>query len=197
MTGLPDFSACPGAAEPGPQHRGTIHIGHSMEYIERAYDDAKYGQPSRQPLIEMTIPSAVDPTLAPPGDHIVQLFVQYAPYHLRDGHWDEQRQSFSRRCLARIDAHAPGFSQQVKHYQVLTPPDLEREYGLTGGNIFHGAMNPAQLLSLRPVPGWADHRTPIRGLYLCGAGCHPGGGVSGLPGRNAARAVLADRADRA
>ncbi len=192
VKGLPDFLACPGAEAPGPQHRGTIHIGPDMAAIERAYDDAKYGQPSRHPLIEMTIPSALDPSLAPPGHHVVQLFVQYAPYRLAEGDWDSTREAFADRCLAEIDRYAPGFSAQVLHRQVLAPPDLEREYGLTGGNIFHGAMTPSQLLSLRPVPGWADHRTPIRGLYLCGAGCHPGGGVTALPGRNAARAVLHD-----
>lgn len=189
---LPDFSACPGSDKPGPQHRGTIHIGPSMEAIERAYDAAKYGQFSPHPLIEMTIPSALDDSLAPPGHHIVQLFVQYAPYALLGDDWDNQRAAFADTCLAEIDRYAPGFSQHVLHRQVLTPPDLEREFGLTGGNIFHGAMTPSQLLSLRPVPGWADHRSPIQGLYLCGSGAHPGGGVSGLPGRNAARAVLRD-----
>ncbi len=192
VRGLPDFLACPGGDEPGPQHRGTIHLGSSMDTIERAYDDAKYGRCSQSPLIEMTIPSAVDPGLAPAGDHIVQLFVQYAPYQLIDSDWESERAPFTARCLAEIDRYAPGFSSSVLHSQTLTPPDLEREFGLTGGNIFHGAMSPAQLFSLRPVPGWADHRTPLRGLYLCGAGCHPGGGVTGIPGRNAARAVLRD-----
>ncbi len=189
---LPDFSACPGSDEPGPQHRGTIHIGPSMDALERAYDAAKYGQFSPHPLIEMTIPSALDDNLAPPGHHIVQLFVQYAPYTLRDADWSSQRDRFAATCLAEIDRYAPGFSQHVLHRQVLTPVDLEHEFALTGGNIFHGAMTPSQLLSLRPVPGWADHRSPLQGLYLCGAGAHPGGGVSGLPGRNAARAVLSD-----
>ncbi len=189
---LPDFSACPGADSPGPQHRGTIHIGADMATLERAFDDAKYGRPSTHPLIEMTIPSAVDSSLAPAGHHIVQLFVQYAPYRLAEGDWDTQREPFAERCLQEIERYAPGFADTVLHRQVLSPVDLEREFAMTGGNIFHGAMSPAQLLSLRPVPGWSDHRTPIRGLYLCGAGTHPGGGVTGLPGRNAARAVLAD-----
>ncbi len=192
VAGLPNFSACPGSNEPGPQHHGTIHIGPNMAALERAYDAAKYGQYSPHPLIEMTIPSALDSSLAPPGHHIVQLFVQYAPYSLAEGDWDTHRDAFADACLAEIDRYAPGFSTQVLHRQVLTPPDLEREFGLTGGNIFHGAMSPSQLLSLRPVPGWADHRSPIQGLYLCGSGAHPGGGVSGLPGRNAARAVMQD-----
>lgn len=189
---LPDFLARPGSDKPGPQHQGTIHIGADRETIERAYDDAKYGRPSQRPMIEMTIPSALDPSLAPAGHHIVQLFVQYAPYALKEGGWDTERERFADVCLAEIDRYAPGFSKGVLHRQVLAPPDLEREFGLTGGNIFHGAMGFSQLLSQRPVPGWSDYRTPLAGLYLCGSGCHPGGGVTGLPGRNAAKAILAD-----
>ena len=192
VDGLPDFIARPGDGTPGPEHRGTIHMGPDLETLERAFDAAKYGQISPHPLIEMTIPSVLDDALAPPGRHVVQLFVQYAPYQLRDGDWNGQREVLAERCLAEIDRYAPGFSGKVLYRQVLTPPDLERDFGLTGGNIFHGAMSPSQLLSLRPVLGWADHRCPLPGLYLCGAGAHPGGGVSGLPGRNAARAVLAD-----
>ncbi len=192
VSALPQFTGFPSRSEPAPHHRGTIHIGDTLDLLERAYDDAKYGRASRTPLIEMTIPSALDTTLAPSGHHIVQLFVQYTPYSLRESSWEIERDMFADRCLHEIDRYAPGFSQSVLHRQVLTPPDLEREFGLTGGNIFHGAMSPSQLLSLRPVPGWADYRTPIRGLYLCGSGTHPGGGVTGMPGRNAARAVLAD-----
>lgn len=188
VKGRPNFS---GMSENDTSHlRGTIHIGHSMEALELAYDDAKYGRASRTPLIEMTIPSMLDKTLAPEGHYIVQLFVQYTPYALRDSYWEVERDLFADRCLREIDRYAPGFSQSVICRQVLTPPDLEREFALTGGNIFHGAMSPSQLLSLRPVPGWADHRTPVPGLFLCGAGCHPGGGVTGMPGRNAARIVL-------
>jgi phytoene dehydrogenase-like protein len=189
---LPDFRARPGTA-PGPQHRGTIHICPDQDYIERAYDDAKYGRPSARPVLECTIPSVVDPSVAPPGRHLMSMFVQYAPYALREGTWDERRDAFADRCFALLDEYAPNFSRSVLARQVLTPLDLERVFGLTGGNIFQGAMTPNQLFSFRPVPGWARYRTPIRGLYLCGAAAHPGGGVMGAPGLNAARAILRRR----
>ncbi|WP_417383692.1 phytoene desaturase family protein [Gimesia sp.] len=189
---LPDFTCLPGCQEPGPQHRGTIHIGATCEEIERAYDDAKYGQPSIQPIIEMTIPSAVDTTLAPPGQHILSLFVQYAPYQLARGNWDEIKEEFADRCLNRIAEFAPNVPASVLHRQVLSPLDLERTFSLTGGNIFQGAMPAHQLYNMRPVPGWSDYRTPIKGLYLCGSAAHPGGGVMGACGRNAAREMLRD-----
>ncbi len=189
---LPDFRALPGR-EPGPQHRGTIHVCPDQDYIERAYDDAKYGRPSARPVLECTIPSVVDPSVAPPGRHLMSMFVQYAPYALREGTWDEHRDAFADRCFALLDEYAPNFSRSVLARQVLTPLDLERVFGLTGGNIFQGAMTPNQLFSFRPVPGWAQYRTPIRGLYLCGAATHPGGGVMGAPGLNAAREILGRR----
>ena len=189
---LPDFSCLPCHNEPGPQHRGTIHIGASCEEIERAYDDAKYGMPSQKPIIEMTIPTAVDKTLAPEGQHILSLFVQYAPYQLKQGHWDEIKEEFADRCLERIAEFAPNVPSSVLHRQVLSPLDLERTFSLTGGNIFQGAMPAHQLYNLRPVPGWSDYRTPIKGLYLCGSAAHPGGGVMGACGRNAAREMLRD-----
>jgi phytoene dehydrogenase-like protein len=189
---LPDFRALPGR-EPGPQHRGTIHVCPDQDYIERAYDDAKYGRPSARPVLECTIPSVVDPSVAPPGRHLMSMFVQYAPYALREGTWDEHRDAFADRCFALLDEYAPNFSRSVLARQVLTPLDLERVFGLTGGNIFQGAMTPNQLFSFRPVPGWAQYRTPIRGLYLCGAAAHPGGGVMGAPGLNAAREILGRR----
>ena len=191
---LPDFSCLPGKAEVGPQHRGTIHISPTLEYLERAYDDAKYGHPSRQPVLELTIPTSVDRTLAPPGHHIVQMFVQYAPYQLAPelGGWDAIGNDFADRCIDAATLYAPNFRASVLHRQVLTPLDLERRFGLTGGNIFQGSMALHQLFSLRPVPGWGDYRTPLPGLYLCGAAAHPGGGVSGAPGRNCAREMLRD-----
>ena len=175
-----------GGDGPGPEHRGTIHIGPSLEYLERAYEDARAGRPSEHPLIEMTIPSSVDTTLAPPGHYVISLFVQYAPYHLADGTWDDHREAFADRCVAEIARYAPNFPASIVHRQVLTPVDLERTFGLTGGNIFQGAMSLGQLFSLRPVAGWSDYRTPIRGLYICGSAAHPGGGVMGACGRNAA-----------
>ena len=189
---LPSFRACPGTA-PGPQHRGTIHVCPDLDYIERAYDDAKYGRPSARPVLECTIPSVVDDTVAPPGRHLMSMFVQYAPYALRDGSWAKEAESFADRCFELLDEYAPNFSRAVLDRQILTPPDIERVFGLTGGNIFQGAMVPGQLFSLRPVPGWASYRTPVRGLYLCGAAAHPGGGVMGTPGLNAAREILRAR----
>ncbi|HWP34852.1 MAG TPA: NAD(P)/FAD-dependent oxidoreductase [Thermodesulfobacteriota bacterium] len=189
---LPRFRAAPGP-DPGPHHRGTIHICPDLEYIERAYDDAKYGRPSAAPVLECTIPSVVDPTVAPPGRHLMSIFVQYAPYALREGSWEGLREAFADRCFALLDEYAPNFSRSVVARQVLTPVDLERIFNLTGGNIFQGAMIPSQLFSFRPVPGYASYRTPVRGLYLCGAAAHPGGGVTGVPGRNAAREILRRR----
>ena len=188
------FTCRPGA--PGPQHRGTIHISPTREYIERAYEDARRGEPSREPVVEMTLPTSVDTTLAPPGRHIAQLFVQYAPYRLAAGSWDEQADAFAERCIDAVNAYAPNFRAAVLHRQVLSPLELERRFALTGGNIFHGAMPLHQLFGFRPVPGWGDYRTPLQGLYLCGAGAHPGGGVSGAPGRNAARVIVQDRQAR-
>ena len=193
---LPSFRALPGT-EPGPQHRGTIHVCPDQDYIEHAFDDAKYGRPSEQPVLECTIPSVVDPTVAPPGRHLMSIFVQYAPYELRDGSWDDQRDAFADRCFDVLDGYAPNFKDAVLDRQVLTPLDLERVFNLTGGNIFQGAMTPGQLFAFRPVPGYAHYRTPIRGLYLCGAAAHPGGGVMGTPGLNAAREILRSRNRRA
>jgi hypothetical protein len=186
---LPNFIACPGL-EPGPHHRGTIHISPDQDYIERAFDDAKYGQPSQRPILECTIPSVVDPTVAPPGEHLMSIFVQYAPYQLRGATWDDLRESFADRCFALLNEYAPNFQRSVLARQVLTPLDLERTFNLTGGNIFQGAMTLNQLFVCRPVPGFADYRTPISGLYLCGAAAHPGGGVMGAAGANAAREIL-------
>lgn len=176
----------------GPHHRGTMHIAPDLDYLERAYDDAKYGRPSREPILEITMPTSVDETLAPPGRHVVSIFVQYAPYRLAEGDWDTQKEAFADRCLEVLARYAPNVPGAVLHRHVLTPLDLERTFGLTGGNIFQGAMTPHQLYFLRPVPGWADHRTPLPGLYLCGAASHPGGGVIGACGRNAAREILRD-----
>ncbi len=188
VSALPNFRALPGAQ--GPQHRATMHICPSIDYVEKAWDDAKYGRPSQSPLLELTSPTQYDPSLAPSGKHIIGIFLQYAPYRLRQGTWDELREPFTRRVLEIIDEYAPGFSSGVEHVQTLTPLDLEREFGLTGGNIFHGEMSVDQMFMLRPVSGWARYRTPIRGLFMCGSGTHPGGGVMGTPGHNAAREML-------
>ncbi len=193
LSELPDFRAIPGSAV-APHHRGTIHICDSIDWLEHAYDDAKYGRPSQQPILEITIPSSLDDTLAPPGKHVMNMFVQYTPYHLVGGkNWDDIKENFADRCVDLLIEFAPNMRRAIEHRQILSPVDLERTYGLTGGNIFQGAMNLNQLFSFRPVAGWSDHRTPLRGLYLCGAASHPGGGVIGACGRNAARAILSDR----
>ncbi len=191
LSELPSFTAVPGHT-PGPQHRGTIHVCPSVDYIERAYDDARAGRPSASPVIECTIPSAVDPTVAPSGKHVMQMFVQYAPYRLAEGSWDNRGEAFADRCVELVEEVAPGFRRSILGREVLTPLDLERRFGLTGGNIFQGAMGLSQLNFMRPIPGWADYRTPVPGLYMCGAATHPGGGVMGACGLNAAREILRD-----
>jgi len=188
----PRFLARPDAGI-GPHHHGTIHIGPTLDYIERAYDDAKYGKPSREPLLEITLPSSVDPSIAPPGKHLMSIFVQYAPYRLADGlHWDDIKEEFADRCIQLLARYAPNVPNAIEHRQVLSPLDLERTFGLTGGHIMQGAMHLHQLFSFRPVLGWADHRSPVQGLYLCGAASHPGGGVMGACGKNAAEEMLRD-----
>lgn len=189
--GLPDFRAFPGTA-PGPQHRATIHVGPSMEYIDRAWADAQRGRPSNEPFLEITIPTAYDPSLAPPGKHLINVFVQYAPYALVEGSWTHLKEEYANRVINTLADYAPNIKQIILHRQVLSPLDLEREFALTGGDIFHGEMTPDRLFFMRPVPGWAQYRTPVRGLYLCGSGTHPGGGVMGAPGYNAAREMLRD-----
>jgi len=188
LNGLPEFTAYPGA--PGPHHRATMHICPSIEYVERAWDDAKYGRPSDRPLLELTIPTMYDPSLAPAGKHIMGIFLQYAPYTLREGTWDELREPFGDRVISLIEEYVPNIRAIIEHRQVLSPLDLERRFGITGGNIFHGEMSLDQMFVMRPVAGWARYRTPLPGLYLCGSGAHPGGGVMGAPGYNCAREML-------
>jgi phytoene dehydrogenase-like protein len=177
-------------------HRGTIHFNSTMTELEAAYQEAAQGLPATRPVIEMTIPSALDPTVAPVtrGHHVVQLFVQYAPYHLQAGSWDDPlfTAAFADRIFRIVDEFCPGFSASVLHRDVLSPLHLERIFGLPGGSISHGALSLNQLGYARPAPGWADYRTPVGGLYLCSAGTHPGGGVIGAPGRNCSRSVLFD-----
>jgi phytoene dehydrogenase-like protein len=194
LDGLPDFMALPGTR--GPQHGATMHICPSIEYVERAWDDAKYGRPSSNPLIEMTCPTIYDASLAPAGKHIMGIFLQYAPYTLRDSTWDELREPYGDRVLEVIAGYAPNMRDIVIERQVLSPLDLERRFGIAGGNIFHGEMSLDQMFVLRPAAGWARYRTPVPELWLCGSGTHPGGGVMGAPGYNAAREMLKSRASR-
>lgn len=188
----PNFDALPSGSSIAPHHHGTMHISPTLDFIERAYDDAKYGRPSAEPILEMTMASSVDDSLAPAGKHVMSMFVQFAPYQLADGSWDDQKEAFGDRCIELLARYAPNVPDAIEHRQVLSPLDLERTFGITGGNIMQGSMNFNQLFAMRPVPGWADHRTPVRGLYLCGAASHPGGGVMGACGRNAATEILRD-----
>ena len=187
LEALPDFKCLPG---PGAHLRGAISISPSVEYMERAYDDAKYGNFSRRPYIDMVIPSLTDPSVAPPGKHVLSCFVQYAPYKLAKGTWDDQREAFGDTVVNTLAEHAPNIKKIIVGRQVLTPLDLEREFGLTQGNIFQGELSLEQLFFLRPVPGWAYYRTPIDSLYMCGSATHPGGGIMGAPGRIASQVIL-------
>lgn len=188
---LPTFAALNGH-QPDLYLRGHIQIAPGVDYVERAFDAAKYGDYSRQPCLDVMIPSLLDPDLAPPGNHVMSVYVQYAPYHLRHSHWDDEREALGEVVINTLAHYAPDLKKAILHTKVLTPFDLETIYGLPEGNPNHGEMTLDQFLYMRPVPGWAQYRTPIRGLYLCGAGTHPGGGVTGLPGKNAAREILKD-----
>ena len=190
LDALPDFVALSGA---GPHLRGAISISPSVDYMERAYDDAKYGKFSRRPYMDIVIPTLTDTSLAPPGKHVMSCFVQYAPYELREGTWDDQREAFGDTVIDTIAEYAPNIRQVIRHRQVVTPLDLEREWGLSEGNIFQGELTLEQLFFLRPAPGWAQYRTPVDNLYMCGSATHPGGGLMGAPGRNAAMRILSDR----
>ncbi|HEV2961096.1 MAG TPA: NAD(P)/FAD-dependent oxidoreductase [Candidatus Angelobacter sp.] len=190
LDALPNFKCLPG---PGAHLRGAISISPSIEYMEKAYDDAKYGNFSRRPYIDMVIPSLTDPSVAPPGKHVLSCFVQYAPYKLRPGlNWDEQREAFGNNVIDTLSEYAPNIKDIILHKQILTPLDLEREFGLSEGNIFQGELSLEQLFFLRPAPGYAQFRTPIKNLYMCGSATHPGGGVMGAPGRLAALEILKD-----
>jgi len=190
LDGLPNFKCMPG---PGPHLRGAMSISPSVEYMERAYDDAKYGNFSRKPYIDMVIPSLTDPSVAPPGKHVLSCFVQYAPYKLRPGlNWDTEKEAFGDTVVNTIAEYAPNIKDIILHRQVITPLDLEREWGLSEGNIFQGELSLEQLFFLRPAPGYARFRTPIQNLYMCGSATHPGGGIMGAPGRLAALEMLKD-----
>jgi len=189
LDALPDFKSMPGQ---GAHLRGAISISPSIEYMERAYDDAKYGRYSRKPYIDIVIPSLTDPSVAPPGKHVLSCFVQYAPYKLAQGAWDDHKDAFGDTVINTIAEHAPNIKKIIIGRQVLTPLDLEREFGLTQGNIFQGELSLEQLFFLRPVPGWAYYRTPVDNLYMCGSATHPGGGIMGAPGRIASQVILKD-----
>ena len=189
LDALPDLTCMPGA---GAHLRGAISISPSIDYIERAYDQAKYGEFSQRPYIDMIIPSMIDPDMAPPGKHVMSCFVQYAPYELSEGSWDEKREAFGDAVVDTLSEYMPNLKDIILHRQVLTPLDIERTTGLSEGNIFQGELSLSQLYFLRPAAGLAKYRTPVRSYYQCGSGTHPGGGITGAPGRLAALEILKD-----
>ena len=186
---IPEFKCRPGD---NAHLRGDVAIAPSIEYLEKAYDEAKYGDFSQHPYINVVIPSIVDPSVAPPGKHIVSCFVQYAPYNIKEGpaYWPKRREAFGDAVVDTLAEYCPGLKESILFRQVLTPWDLEQEFGLTEGNIFHGELSAEQLLFQRPVSGWARYRTPIRNLWMCASGTHPGGGIMGAPGELAAKTML-------
>lgn len=190
---LPRYKAAPPDMPPEILCRATVDIAPTVNYMERAYDDYKNGIPSTEPFIEIYTQSPTDPTMAPAGKHVLSCFCEYVPYAPADRSWDDGlREEFADRVIAKLAEYAPNISNAVIARQMLSPVDLERRFGLTGGHIFHGEITPDQIYNLRPLPGFADYRTPVPGLYLCGSGAHPGGGVTGMPGHNAAQVVLED-----
>ncbi len=191
LSDLPEF---PSWDQPGEVHKGLVAVSPSIEYLERAWDDAKYGRMSEHPYIEVVFPTAHEPEgLAPDGMHLMLGFAQYGPYDLREGSWDDGgREEFAKRALAAIGAHAPKLEDSIERVEVLAPRDIEERFGLLGGNIMQGELAPDQMFSFRPIPNYGDYRSPVAGLYLCGSGTHPGGGVMGVPGRNAASVILRD-----
>ncbi len=186
---LPDFNGQQ-ARETTPYLHGLVRIAPSVDYLEHAFDDAKYGQFSRKPFLEIAVPSVIDPSVAPPGKHVMSILMQYAPYGLKSGGWKEKREELGNLVVDAVSEYAPNLKRSILHRQVLTPVDLEETYALTEGSFHHGELSLDQLFFMRPVPGWAQYRTPIKNLYLCGSSAHPGGGVTGVPGRNAAREIL-------
>lgn len=188
LSGAPHFAGVDGGGLPP----GRIQIGHEIDALERAYDAAKYGGFSKDPYLDVVIPTALDPSLAPAGQHVMSVAMQFAPYKLKEGDWNARREELGDVVVAALARYAPDLPGLVLARQVLTPRDLEEKYGLTGGHVFHGEPSLDQIFTMRPILGWAQYRTPVRGLYLCGAGTHPGGGVTGAPGANAAREIAKD-----
>jgi phytoene dehydrogenase-like protein len=190
LSGLPKFSALNDGN--GDALKGRIQIGHEIDYLERAFDDSKYGSFSRQPYLEVTIPSLTDPSLAPPGQHVMSIYMQYAPYKLKNSDWESERVALCDTVVKTLSLYAPNLPELILSHQIITPQDLEDTYGFTGGHIFHGELALDQFFTMRPLLDWARYRTPIRNLYLCGSGTHPGAGLTGRSGANAAREILKD-----
>ena len=191
LDGLPAFRGLNGG-DPQTRLSGRIHIGHEIDYLERAFDASKYGEFSAEPYLDITIPSVGDPSLAPDGKHVMSVHVQFAPYELKQGDWTTRRDEFAENVLDQLEKYAPGLRELTLAAQVITPRDLQETYGLSGGHIHHGEQTLDQVFTFRPLIGWAQYRTPLKRLYLCGAGTHPGGGITGRPGANAAREIARD-----
>jgi phytoene dehydrogenase-like protein len=189
LSALPEFTALKGKSN-ADLLRGRIQISPEIDYLERAFDESKYGNFSRNPFIEMAIPSLSDPSLAPAGQHVMSIYMQYAPYTLRDGDWESQRTLLGETVVKTIARYAPNLPEIILRHQIITPKDLEENYGLTGGHIFHGELALDQFFTMRPLLDWARYRTPIEHLYLCGSGTHPGTGLTGGSGANAAREIV-------
>jgi phytoene dehydrogenase-like protein len=189
LSGLPSFNGLDGNTD---ALTGRIHVGPGIDYLERAFDESKYGNFSRAPYLEIAIPSLTDPSLAPAGQHVMSVYMQYAPYKLKGGNWRDQRTPLGETVIKTIAQYASDLPAKILHTQVITPFDLEETYGLTGGQIFHGELALDQIFTMRPMLDWARYRTPIENLYLCGSGTHPGTGLTGASGANAAREIVKD-----
>jgi phytoene dehydrogenase-like protein len=192
LGGLPAFTALDSNESPLKAISGRIHIGPEIDYLERAFDASKYGDFSKAPWLDVTIPTILDPALAPDGKHVLSAYVQFAPYKLKEGNWDARRKELGETVIKTLAAYAPNLPGLVEGVQVITPKDLESSYGFTGGHIFHGELALDQLFTMRPILDWARYKTPIRGLFLCGSGTHPGNGLTGASGANAAREIIRD-----
>jgi phytoene dehydrogenase-like protein len=192
LGGLPTFSALEANESHLKALSGRIHIGPEIDYLERAFDASKYGEFSQAPYLDVTIPTILDPSLAPDGKHVLSAYVQFAPFHLKQGDWNSRRKEFGDVVVKTLATYAPTLPAFIESIQVITPQDLEQTYGFTGGHIFHGELALDQLFTMRPVLDWARYKTPIRGLYLCGSGTHPGNGLTGVSGANAAREIIRD-----
>ncbi|HTC92625.1 MAG TPA: NAD(P)/FAD-dependent oxidoreductase [Terriglobales bacterium] len=193
LSGLPTFTALRNQISSGSSALGgRIHIGAEIDYLERAFDNAKYGEFSQDPYLDVAIPSVSDPSLAPPGQHVMSVYMQFAPFKLKAGTWPSRRDALADTVVKTLSAYAPDLPPLILHRQVITPEDLEKTYGLTGGHIFHGELALDQFYAMRPLLGWSRYRTPIPGLYLCGSGTHPGSGLNGISGANAAKEILKD-----
>jgi phytoene dehydrogenase-like protein len=187
LSALPTFTALKNGD--GNALKGRIHVGPEIDYLERAFDESKYGNFSRAPYLEATIPSLTDPTLAPEGRHVMSIYMQYAPYKLK-GDWESQRKALGQTVVQTLAQYAPDLPEKILTHQIITPLDLEEVYGLTGGQIFHGDLALDQFFTMRPLLDWARYKTPVTNLYLCGSGTHPGAGLTGASGANAAREIL-------